>query len=145
MGDKFDDIEDLMIPFETLKFGGKTFKLQGLGLPEIVHVVRLNYDALAPIYLLAAAGQLPADAASIAIRMAQDFTPVAAAVIACGMRKPDAIEKAASLPAAVQIEALDKIIRLTLAVEGGLGKVMEIVTQALAGVENLQRLQRPKA
>lgn len=143
MGDTFDDIEDLLIPHETLKYAGKTFKLQGLGLPEIAHVLRMHYEAISPIYDLAAAGQLPADAASIAIRMAEDFTPVASAIIACGMRKPAAIDKVAQLPFALQVEALDKIIRLTLDVEGGLGKVVEIVTQALVGVESLQNLQSP--
>lgn len=146
MGDTFDDIEDLLIPYETLKYGSKTFKLQGLGLPEIAHVVRLHYGAMAPIYDLAASGQLPADATSIAIRMAEDFVPVASAIIACGMRKANSIDKVAQLPFAVQVDALDKIIRLTLDTEGGLGKVLEIVTQALVGVEslqNLQSLQRP--
>lgn len=142
MVDTFDDIEDLLIPHETLEFSGKTFKLQGLGLPELAFIVRSHYSALGPIYDLAAAGELPLDAAGIAIRMAEDFVPVASTIIACGMRKPRAVDKVAQLPFTVQTEALDKIIRLTLVTEGGLGNVLEIVTRALEGVESLQNLQK---
>lgn len=131
MGDTFDDIADLLIPFETLEFAGKRFKLQGIGFPEVSFIARVHHEALEPLYQIAASGNLQADPTAIALQLGEDFGPVISTVIACSMKRPDAIGVILSLPFTVQVDALDKIIRLTLSNEGGVEKLMEIVTRAL--------------
>ena len=142
MGDNFDDIADLIIPHEVLEVGGKRFRLLGLGFPEVLFIVRKHIDALAPLYDAATAGDVQANVTAIAAHLADEFGPIAASVIACGMRKPDAAEKLLSLPFDKQAEALDKIARLTIS-DGGLGKLQEIVTRA-AEVLSQANLQLPK-
>lgn len=142
MGDTFDDIAELLIPSEVLSFDGKRFKLYGLGLPEITFIARLHGDALGPIYQLAQSGQLEADTTAIAMQLADDFGPILSTVIAVGMKRVEAIEIIQNLPFPVQIDALDKIIRLTLGNEGGVEKLMEIVTRALEAMAK-QKLLKP--
>lgn len=142
MGDTFDDIADLVIPFEVVEYGGKRYQVRGLALPHIMYIVRHHAAALGPVYQAAASGELFADATGIALQMGESFSPVATTIIACAMGKMDATDKIAQLPFSVQIDALDKIMRLTLIAEGGLEKIMEIVVRA---VEGAARLLPPKA
>lgn len=135
---EFDDIEDLVIPHDVLRYRDKSFKLRGLTAAQITWIVRNHGTALAPLYHEATAGRLPADMAAIAVQLENDFTLIASHVIAAGMGKTDApaaIAKAASLPFAVQIDALDKIVRLTMDVEGGLGNVVEIIIRGLKAIK----------
>lgn len=141
MGDTFDDIADLVIPFEVVEFGGKRYQVRGLGLAQILYIVRHHMGALEPIYEMAARGELFANPTVIALRMGEDFTPVASTVIACGMGKIGAADKVEQLPLSVQLDALEKIMRLTLIAEGGLEKLLEIVTRALEGAASLTRLE----
>lgn len=127
---EFDDIADLIIPSETVGYRDKVYQVQGLSAPHLIHIVRTHGAALAPIYQQAAEGKLPADLSAVATELGDNFTSVAGSIIACGMGRPEQAAKCAQLPFAVQLDALDKIIRLTLEVEGGLGKVVEIVTKA---------------
>ncbi len=142
MGDTFDDIADLVIPFEIVEFGGKRYQVRGLGLAQIMYIVRHHLPVLAPIYDTAVSGELFGDPTAIAMEMGEGFTPVASAIIACAMGNLSAADKVATLPFSVQIDALDKIMRLTLVAEGGLEKVMEIVVRAMQGAVSLTR---PKA
>ena len=68
------------------------------------------------------------------MELADDFAPVVGRVIACGLGKPDLADQMAQLPASAQIVALEIVVRLTLKQEGGLEKLMEIVTQTLIRV-----------
>lgn len=141
MGDTYDDIAELLIPSETLEYAGKRFKLYGLGLPEITFIARMHSTALEPLYQIAASGNLQADPATIAFQLADEFGPVVALVVACSMRRPEAIEKVQLLPFPVLADALNKIIRITLSNEGGVEKLMEIVTQALAAMAKQKPLK----
>lgn len=127
----FSDIEDLVVPFDTISFNGKTYQVRGLTGPHIIWLVRNYGQDLAPLYSEAAAGKLPASTAAIADKLGDSFGDIAAAVIACGMGKPSAIANVQALPFPSQLEALDKIIRLTTQEHGGLGKVVEIVAGAV--------------
>lgn len=137
--DNFDDIADLMIPHDVLVVGDKRFKLLGLGLPEVMYVVRNHFDALDPLYQMAKVGKLGADVTEIAGQLNEHFGPIATSIIACGMRTK-AVDKVAALNMAQQIEALDKIIRLTLINSGGVEKTMEIIIRAL----NAMAAQKPR-
>lgn len=133
----FADIADLVVPFDTLVVEGNTYKLQGLTAPHIVWVVRNHGAALAPLYQEAISGKLTADPETIAATLGDAFMPIVLAIVACGMGRPEAIDKVGLLPLPSLLEAIDKIIRLTLRGEDDLGKVVEIVTRALGQVKPL--------
>lgn len=135
----FDDIADLVIESDSFDYKDKTYQVWGLSAPHITFIVRNHITALAPLYTEATAGRMPADLHAVAETLGNEFVGIAGAVIACGVGKPEMAEKLQALPFAVQLDAMDKIIRLTLASEDGLGKVVEIITRAAAGVAALQR------
>lgn len=142
MGDAFASFEDLVIPTETLQYGGMSFQLKGLTYPQIVHIVTNHRDVLEDLYLRAAAGALPADPREVAIEVASKSGTLIAMVVAHGLGAPNMVEKAAALPFPVQIDAIEKIIRLTVSNEGGLEKTVEVVVRALG---EMAKLTAPKA
>lgn len=139
---EFDDIAELIVPSDTVAFYGKVYQVHGLSASHLIHIVRTHGAALAPLYEQATAGRLPADLSAVAVELGDSFTSLAGTVIACGMGRPDQAAKCSTLPFAAQLDALDKIVRLTLEVEGGLGKVVEIVTKAARDLAPL-RPQKP--
>lgn len=138
MGNEFSDIMDLMIPFETIEYAGNTYKLNGLGLPHIVSIVRAHGTVLGDLFIEAGAGQLEADASALVMRLGDDFSAIASGVIACAMGNPAAAKMVVKLPLLTQIEALDKIIKLTLVEEGGAEKILEIVVRVMEGAAHLK-------
>lgn len=141
MGEKFDDIADLIVPHDVLEFGGKRYRLLGLGLPEITFVVREHMNALAPLYEAAISGDVENNVLGLANQLAEEFGPIATSVIACAMRRVDARDKLRDLPFEAQVEALDKIIRLTVS-DGGVGKLKEI---AIRAGEAMAQMQKPNS
>lgn len=107
--------------------------------PHIFYIVREHKATLEKLYARAISGEIEADATAVAYELADEFSPIVGRVIACGMWRPDLSEKMSKLPMAAQIDALEKIIRLTLEQEGGLEKTVEIVTQALVRANNSLR------
>lgn len=126
-----DNPETFEIPSEPFTFQGKTVQLRGLTLAHIIFVVRENREAIERLFEKAVSGQVEADSFAVAMELGQDFAPVAGRIIACGLGKPELCTNMASLPASAQIEALEIIIRLTLIQEGGMEKLLEIVTRTL--------------
>lgn len=126
-----DNPETFEIPSEPFTFNGKTVLVRGLSLPHLIFIVREHKAAIEKLYDKALTGEIEASAEAVAFELAEDFAPVVGRVIACGMGRPDLSEKMGDLPFAAQVVALDIIVRLTMQQEGGLEKIMEIVTQAL--------------
>lgn len=122
------------IPSEPFTFNGKTAQLRGLSLAHILFVVRENKGAIEKLYMKAITGELEANATAVAFELAEDFAPIAGRLIACAMDKPELSVEMSKLPASAQIVALEIVVRLTLVQEGGLEKLMEIVTKALVRV-----------
>ncbi|MER9524085.1 hypothetical protein NKI96_10915 [Mesorhizobium sp. M0292] len=136
-------LETLIIPSETVSFGKNTLTVYGLSLPHITFIVRHHHTVLADLYTQAIEGKLAGSAEEIAVALMDDFAPIASLVIACGLGEPENAAKLGklNLPLAVQIDALEKIMRLTLEAEGGVGKLMEIVTRAVAAAAKLTSLR----
>lgn len=132
-----DQLETLILPSETVNFNGQSLEVYGLGLAHITRIIREHRSVCAELYTKAVQGELAGSVEEIALSMMDDFAPLAAVAIACGMRSPKSAEKAAQLPLSVQADALEKIINLTLVAEGGLEKLMERVVRAMAGTANL--------
>ena len=129
-----DTPETFEIPSEPFSFNGKTVQLRGLTLAHIIFIVREHRPALEKLFDKAITGQVEASGFAVAMELAEDFSPVAGRLIACGMGKPELADQMAQLPASAQIVALEIVVRLTLKQEGGLEKLMEIVTQTLIRV-----------
>ncbi|RVT75681.1 hypothetical protein EM858_14640 [Agrobacterium sp. CNPSo 2736] len=136
-----DQLETLVLPSETVKVGEQSFEVQGLALAHITRIIREHRSVCAELYTKAIGGELTGSVEEIALGMADDFAPLAAMVIACGSGNPKAADKASRLPLSVQVDALEKIINLTLVAEGGLEKLMEIVVRAMAGAASLTSLK----
>lgn len=135
---EFSDIDELVIASDSFEYGGKHFQVWGLTPAYIVAIVRAQGDALAPLFAEAVQGNLPADLTALTRRVDLDWAKIAGQVIACGCRRPDSIEKLSGLPTDKQVEAVDKIIRLTVGGPDGLGKLVEIVTRALSDMASLR-------
>ncbi|TIU88802.1 MAG: hypothetical protein E5W06_00085 [Mesorhizobium sp.] len=122
-----------------MTFGANTLKVYGLSLTHITFIVRHHREVVANLYTQAISGTLPASAEEIAVSIIDDFAPLVSLVIACGLGEPESAERLAkiNLPLAVQADALAKIFRLTVEAEGGLGKLMEIVTKVAMSAAKL--------
>lgn len=132
-----NQLETLIIPSDTVRFNGQSLEVRGLSLADITYIVRHHQSVVAGLYVKAISGDLSGDVNEIAFAMADDFVPLASMTIACAMGAPKQADIAASLPFSVQVEALEKILSLTLVAEGGLGKLVEIVTRAVQGLKSL--------
>ena len=130
MGD-FASLEDLIIPTESLTFAGRKFRVQGLSFAQIVRLARDFRPIAEELYLKASAGELSADVTEVVQSLLIQCETAVAAVIAHGLGSPDQIEKAAALPVGVQVEVIEKIVRLTISNEGGLEKLIESVVRAV--------------
>lgn len=119
------------VPSEPFTFNGKTVQLRGLSLPHVIFIVREHMGALSDLYQKAIEGKIEANAESVALELAEDFAPIVGRVIACGLNRPEVAQEMGNLPLAAQIEALEIIVRLTMSQDGGLEKIMEIVTKAM--------------
>lgn len=137
-----DQLETLIHPSEVVHYGQQRFEVRGLGLAHITHIVRQHRSICASLYQEALAGKLTGSVEQIAYDMLDDFVPLASLVIACGCGSPNSADKAAELPLSVQVDALEKIIGLTLIAHGGLGKLVEVVTRTVGAAKLLipQRL-----
>lgn len=131
-------LRDLVIPSAEIAVPGNESPLvvRGLGLDAIVFLARCHGEALGDLYRRAEADDLQAeDAAALALDVVDDLPFLAAQAIALGAGEADAWEAAMRLPAPVQVEALEAVIRLTVAGDG-LGKTVEIVGRALREVSS---------
>lgn len=135
----FSNIEDLIIPTETLEYKDGRYRLWPLNTAQVVSIIRSHGTTLVPLYDQAVQGRMPADIGAVAYDMGDTFSGLAGAMIAHSMGKPDALAVTSKLPFAVQLDAIDKIMRLTMETEGGLGKVVEIVTKTLAALSAYQK------
>lgn len=132
-----NQLETLIIPTETVDFNGQKLEVRGLGLADITYIVRHHREVVAGLYVQAIEGKLAGTVEEIALSLLDDFAPVAAMVVACGLGSPKQVEKAGQLPFTVQAQILEKIVLLTLVGEGGLEKLMEIAVRAMAGAASL--------
>ncbi|QPC91449.1 hypothetical protein [Mesorhizobium sp. INR15] len=138
-------METLIIPSETVAVGSASLTVYGLGVVHITHIVRHHRAVLDQLYNDAIVGKLEGSVEQIAMSIIDDFAPLAAMVIACGTGAPTQTEKAAQLPFSVQVDAIEKIVRLTLVGEGGLEKLMEIVARAMSATAKLTSLSTSDA
>ena len=110
-------LQGLKLPTYDLTIGSAVVVLRPLTLSDVAVVLRPHLRQLAETLnrcapLLAADAQ---DVAPFAAALICECGPFVAAVISQSAGEPDALDIAARLPAAIQIEAITAILRMTMA------------------------------
>ena len=133
----------LQFPEETIEFAGGSFAVRGLGLSDIVLLVSFHREKLTELFSQYAGngGDGKTIGAEMGLPMGLAFIQIAPTLAAhiiahAEVREPGeppAFEVSMRLPVDVQMEALEKILKLTFQTEGGPKKVLETVIRALAG------------
>jgi hypothetical protein len=129
----------------TVKVGDSSFQVKGLSSSDIGAVLENNLDELTLIFDMFKGGE-PSEG-EIALAIAK-LPRMATALIAMGCAEEDTdlnvlAKNAARLPAAVQIDALLQIGKLTFQDAGGLGKFIESIGHLLDQIK--PKLSKPKA
>lgn len=121
---------------ETVELpGNDPLVVRGFSLPDILLVVHRHRGMVEELFTRVASGELRAETAEETIvSVIGEFAPVVGQVIASASGEPDEWETAMRLPLGVQVDALDKIIRLTFEANGGLEKFMGIIAKALGNM-----------
>jgi hypothetical protein len=134
----------LQFPKETVLCAGGSFDVRGLSLSDITVLVGFHKERLTELFdqfaIKDANGlkQLSPDASLDFGATALTAAPLLVAhVIAMAEERPHgqdpAISVALKLPVDVQIDAIEKILKLTFSTEGGPKKVLETVVRAVVG------------
>lgn len=124
------------------------FFLRGLSTNDIAALVQEYHPELTALFGLFQDGQpggpkLTTHHVEQVGVIAMEMAPkLVSQVIAMAADEPQAVEQAATLPPGFQLECIEKIGKLTLEAEGGLGKIVETVNRIIAGSQNLLLVQR---
>lgn len=132
---------------------GETFAVRGLSFEDITVLLRDHYDALETLFdryvSEAALDRVDREAADGQLGLGDVRSVVLEALTAAPALVGDVIARAADeverphiarlLPIGVQIEAVQKVIELTLSQEGGMEKLFETAKSAWATVAGLAR------
>lgn len=138
-------LKELRLPEEVVTVpGGGSITVRGLSLVDIMGIVR-KHGAVVRALFDRYAGRIEDDdqiLSEIGRNLLEAAPDVAASVIAHGAGEPDAGDIALRLPFPVQLDAIEKIGRLTFEAEGGPKKVLETVIRVLQGTsEFIQDIQ----
>lgn len=106
--------------------------VRGFSLPDIMLVAQRHRSAVEELFQKIADGELRADSVEEVIAdVILQFAPVVGQVIASAAGEPEEWEVAMTLPLSVQVDALEKIVRLTFESSGGPEKFMGIIKRFL--------------
>lgn len=109
---------------------GSEIAVRGLSLANISEIAQVHGREVGPVFMKfmdRAESLTVADASSYSSTLLTLSPVIAAHVIAAGTGDSTALDEAAALPFGVQLQLLAEIGKLTLEVEGGAKKVLEIV------------------
>ena len=132
-------LKELRLPEETIDTPGGPLAVRGVSLSDIIALVRHHGPVIRSLFKKVMDGgdvKISLDAIG---GMGQDLLAKSPEIVAelialaAGDGDKDSIRIAGSLPFPVQIEAVEKIARLTFATEGGLGKLIETVIRVAQG------------
>ncbi len=138
-------LKKVVLPKELIDIPGSdsSFAVRGISMMDISVLLNQHKSLLESLYqrFTADGATVGTQDASAILRDIAATAPALVASIVClaagGGDDEEELLIAASLPLPVQIEALEKILKLTFQREGGVGKFLETVTRAVAGL-NLQ-------
>ncbi|QPZ53275.1 tail protein [Achromobacter phage vB_AchrS_AchV4] len=137
-------LKKVVLPKELIDIpGSEPFAVRGISMADISVLLNQHKSLLESLYQRFTADGVTTstmDANAIMRDIAATAPALVASIICLAAGDGEDVEAlvvAASLPLPVQIEALEKILKLTFQREGGVGKFLETVTRAVAGL-NLQ-------
>ncbi len=135
-------LADLKLPTETVEIPDMgDFTVRGLSLPDLSHIMRLHGTALEAIYLenvVRAGDEAPEmSISSIGTAVLQSAPEAVALAIALAADEPNLVGVARKLPIAAQMDAIEKVLKLTFYTEDELGNLIGAV---LRGSESVQRV-----
>lgn len=133
-------LRDLKLPEAKIELPDGGFVVRGLCLNDIMYLVQRHGAGLQSAFatMMATEGDLTTDSvAAFAGPLLQTAPDIAAEVIACASGDPEAADVAARLPFPTQIEALEKIAKLTFDAAGGPKKLVETVIRLAQGMTGL--------
>lgn len=142
---------------ERVEFPGGEFAVRGLSLEDFTVLLRHHYEpakAMFDRYVDEAAVEAAAQAfpesvegagnMDDVVREALEMAPgMIGDIIARAADETEHPEKARLLPMGVQIDAITKVVRLTLEAEGGLEKMLESVTKLAESLTELNAARSP--
>lgn len=134
-------LKDYQIPKRDVPLpNGGNFAVRGLSLPDITILVDRHSVALRAMfdhYNGVAQDVSLDDLGGIGVSILESAPKLAAEIIAIAADEPDEIEKVSVLPFPAQVDALEKVAKLTFDTSGGPKKVIETVIRILRGVSDL--------
>lgn len=118
---------------------GQSFPVRGLSLNDVVVLVRNHGDQLGKMFSeFSKQSDLTAESvAGFALPLLQAAPQLAAEIIAAGSGDSDSWPEAMLLPFPVQLDALEKVARLTFESGGGPKKLVETVIRLAQGTTGL--------
>ena len=131
-------LKKLRLPQAVVELpNGDSFSVRGLSLNDIAILVSRHKAKLEALFN-SFDGDLSAESLSGHLSAALNTAPeVVAELIACASGDPDDVEIAASLPMPVQVDALEKTVKLTFDAGGGPKKFVETVVRLAQGTTSL--------
>lgn len=124
---------------DTIQAGDEEVTIRALTLSDVTILVDAHWSEMKAIYDFYAGTEAEASidekvnrAILECVRVAPDL---AAAMIAVSAGEPDAVEIAKSLPFTVQVDAVLKIVTMTLSEAGGLGNFLAVLQRAMDSVK----------
>lgn len=133
-------LKHITFPEATIEFPGGNFAVRGLSLDAIMHLFQRHGEKLQEVFteLTKGSGEVTTETvAALALPLLRLAPDIAADLIACGSGAPEDADIAAKLPLPVQLEALEQIVTLTFAAEGGPKKLLETVIRMAEGTTGL--------
>lgn len=145
-------LKELRLPTETVSTPGGPLTVRGVALADVTALVSHHGPALAGLFKDVIKGKDITLSVEGVTALGMDALKTApelvAELIALAADEGDleSIRIAAKLPIPVQVEAVEKIARLTFAMEGGLGKLVETVIRIAQGTSGaIGELNQPMA
>lgn len=129
-------IKDFQVPTESVSLpGGASFSVRGLSLDDLTQLIQKHRPALESVFnKFEEQGDVSIEmTASLIEGMVSSFPGLVAMAIALAADEPDTVEKVMKFPTSVQIDAAEKLGRLTFASEGGLKNVLATVVKIIRG------------
>lgn len=134
-------LTELGFATESVKLAKGDLTLRGLSLSDILSLYRANAEALRKLYTqvtLDTGQKLSLENESDVVALIAASAPeIVAQIIAMAADEPTAVDVARRLAFPVQIEALEKIGKLTFSQEGGPKKVVEAIVRMTGGITSL--------
>ena len=145
-------LRDYELPTEIIRIDDSmSFVVRGISFEDITRLVAKHGPVLTLVYsrfveLKGDHGLTPEALGGIVTSLVDQFPDVVADVIGIAAEERDQIEKVKRLPIGIQLDAIDKIVRLTFSGDAELKKVVETVTRMAQGVQGaMTRLGAPTA